>query len=106
MGVEVPRPFSQVTAALPISGERQQVAEVLDRRSVSGAKGDGSLCCVLEGLELLTEVVSLGQREMREVAGGRGLGRTLRGPERAIQRIGFGVEPEPVRPAARRPLPG
>src|SRR5919106_633030 len=96
MRVEVSCPFSQLAAALPVTGERQQVTDKFDHRSVSGVKGDGSLGCVPERLKLLAEIVSLGQGEMREVAGGGGIGRSLRRPERSIEAIGSGVEPETV----------
>lgn len=72
MRVEVSCPFSQLAAALPVTREGQQVSGEFDRRSVAGVKGDGSFGCVPEGLKLFAETVSLGQGEMREVAGGGG----------------------------------
>ena len=94
--VEQPRPLSQLAAPLPVSGEGQQVGQVLDRGSVQGVEGEGSLGGAPKGVELLPEVVSLGQGEMRDVALGRGLHRTPRGLERAAERVGEGVEAEPV----------
>ena len=86
MRVELSCPFSQLAAALPVTRERQQVADKFDHRSVSGVKRDGSFGCVPERRQTpCGTIVSLGQGEMSEVTGGGGIGRTLRRPERSIE---------------------
>ena len=96
MRVELPGSVSQLSAALPVSREGHQVAQVLDRESVHRVQGDGSLRGIAEGIELFSEVVRLGQRQMRQVIGRGGVHRSSRGVERPAEGVGLHVEPEPV----------
>ena len=93
MRVEAPGPLRQGAAAFPVAGEGHHVTQKSGWVSVHGVERDGVLRRISEGLELLAEEQSLGQRVMREMIGRRRLNRTPRSCERASEGIGLAVEP-------------